>query len=726
MAVASSHGFCTLDDSSSGGDDGCVHTMSSPYKASKQFGSHLAGRWRRFGKTGEEEDFTVVAFAWWEAQALKHSSGNLGQEDLIVAVIEVHRGEAGRYLSCWSPTMLDLDHQLTFPTSGTRKCRWGIPLPEGFHPSKVDLLVQPDLKHINGERKAILLLSDDSLSTTFCIYQFQLVGEPLISNDPYRDSLKYFVLAQCVTVNDIGSPADLFIASAFFGFNLRIHSNHDPLYIATLGVLRFPGTGMDALSVNRHNVVAVGPVLATMPETDITSIWKADFIQGKQLTKATGKLNIIVWILELTDGSFFAWFVPCAFTSSDSEKLLEALDSETKKSTSRFIHPECLVLGYAAPTGRSSLWLHRSAAQPSRSFLLNMTPTSVYGCILGSGQGLQKFHRSLGEHFEQEQFRSDFLEHETLGPCDFVLSFPAFLPSYYSQLLDGLSNLEHVFRQLETRIRSSVYYDISFKSLQLLISRLVEEIGALTVPSTTQRTTSSIFAAMVEFARAYTTPLQFAAVMLEIGRQLEPCYFDSLFPLPKAPNNLGLEGDETVLDLYDLSLDYGSILASASSLPLQKDSETLKRNCQLILNHCLDAIDVYFDLYGNTGFDVVSEEQLVLCDVFRYTFKLEDAHEESSEEDYSSDDTSTYSRNGDARLSIFCGIWGRSKPSGLEMKVDNDIKYTCTNKNEAPVETGARMVGRYLIKFALVQEHWKKAAALAMLVVGESTLGLNT
>ncbi|GKY99480.1 hypothetical protein MPSEU_000902200 [Mayamaea pseudoterrestris] len=740
VAVASLRGFCTCDIRSDNVENACAPSPSIEHVRSR-----TPRRWRRFGKVSEEGRFTVLALTWWEGHTRCSGEGII-REDLIIVVIEVREGDgAGRYLSCWSPNILDLDHQLLFPASAMRKYRWGVPLPNNFHPASLDILSQPDTTQNNGTRRAIVLLSDDSAVTSFQIYQLQLVVEPLLANDPYKDALTYFVLARCAAANEIGTPADLLLSSGFFGFNLEIstQSRQDQAHIgiATIAARRSPAQGLDAICVNHGSIVAVGSILATRADKtacEVVNVWRADYLQKQKLNITTISLDVMVWLLELTDGSFVSWFVPVTYVAANNERLLNPIEVGVTNNCRNFVRPRRLILGYTTPAGKATTWLHQSTSEPSKNLMLAAAPMSEYGCMLGCGQAVLKFHQELGEDFERDKFRSDFLGHEVLVPSAFILSFPAFLPSYYSQVLDNLgtmskiqAEMEPFYWRLEKRIQSSTYQDIAFKSLQLLLTRLVEEIGDITERQEACRITESVFATIVEFARYTITPLQFAAVFIEIGRQLEPRYLNALFPLPNSLTERDSHDGDTLLDLYEMSLDYGSILAASSSLPLLHDTETLQHNCHLILGHCLDAIEVYFESFGHTGFDVVSEEQFVLCDVFRYALKLEDVDSQPFVETDSSDDDDSMSTNftNSGRSPIFCGMLGRSQPRTTDAKVNSKASYVCGNDctqvYEATIDNGACMVGHYLIKLVFKQEQWRKAAALAILVVGDSTTGLD-
>lgn len=747
VAVASSRGFCTMDVRSTHRGNQCVFV--SPQNHHPNHG-HRRGRrsWRRFGKV-EEDRIKVLAFSWWEAPITRNA--NSEGEDLLIAIIEVKNGDGtGTYLSCWSPKSLDFDHQLIFPISSKQESPWGVALPTGSQPSSMQILEQPidSEKGLcqDGQRKAILLISSDSLTSRFYIYQLQLVFEPLISTESRRNMLTHFVLAHYAASNEIGSPTQLLLLSGSFGFDFRNKSPlmHDLKFVATLGVIRYPGEGLDCISVDQSAIVAVGPVLDCSQfhykshyKSEVVGVWHSDYVKGNKLHDTWRGIDYFVYLVELTDGSFFSWFVPCATDRFDGEKLVQAFPSHERKRHPRFIHKECLVLGYCTAAGKSSLWLHKPPVHSQKTLRVGATPGSVHGCALGAGQAVLRLHRSLGEQFETELFRVDFLNHEALGPSDLHLSFPFFGPSFYSQLLDALedttgnqSNIDSILWRLEARIRSSACQDVCFKSLQLLLSRLVEYVGSLKRKHTTDPLSYSMVAALVEFSRSHMSPLHFAGSILEIGRHLEPCHVDSLFPLPMIDGQR-MEIGETVMDLLYIALDNGSVSIAASSLPLLVDNAVLKSTCQSILQHCLETVDKYFDSYFDSGYYMLSEEQLVASDVLRYSFKLVDAVNERCDETDSSDDelAANYSRSGRGGFSIFCGLFGYKHQNGkMNGHLIEDVSYAETVGKAAQMDVtmdeGAALVSQYLNRYVFQSGHWKKAAALAMLLIGESTSGL--
>ena len=111
---------------------------------------------------------------------------------------------------------------------------------------------------------------------------------------------------------------------------------------------------------------------------------------------------------------------------------------------------------------------------------------------------------------------------------------------------------------LGQRLRSTPLKDTAMMSLQLFILRAVEDIAAAAKQKNSNKSKPSsssgggkkkknqtdrlwiaqeVYATLVEAIRLETTPLQFATLFIEVGRQIEPSCFPYLFPLPPAPNN---------------------------------------------------------------------------------------------------------------------------------------------------------------------------------------------
>jgi hypothetical protein len=153
------------------------------------------------------------------------------------------------------------------------------------------------------------------------------------------------------------------------------------------------------------------------------------------------------------------------------------------------------------------------------------------------------------------------------------------------------------------------------------------------------RLSQSLLSAIVDATRRCTSNLQFASLFLEIGRQIEPSNLEYLFPLPlpdnfvKANSTKTYSSDDDVLDnanassvvdLFTICIDGGSLAASASALPLLTSKAEARFYCGLLLDEAID------NFVNNTdsskfNFDKTEEERRALGDFFRFGMKLEDA-----------------------------------------------------------------------------------------------------
>jgi hypothetical protein len=152
------------------------------------------------------------------------------------------------------------------------------------------------------------------------------------------------------------------------------------------------------------------------------------------------------------------------------------------------------------------------------------------------------------------------------------------------------------------------------------------------------RLSQSLLSAIVDATRRCTSNLQFASLFLEIGRQIEPSNLEYLFPLPLPDNFVETNSAKTyssddildsanarsVVDLFTICIDGGSLAASASALPLLTSKAEARYYCGLLLDEAIDNFVNNTDS-GECNFDKTEEERRALGDFFRFGMKLEDA-----------------------------------------------------------------------------------------------------
>jgi hypothetical protein len=151
-----------------------------------------------------------------------------------------------------------------------------------------------------------------------------------------------------------------------------------------------------------------------------------------------------------------------------------------------------------------------------------------------------------------------------------------------------------------------------------------------------------LFQQVVEAVRQCTTRLQFASLFLEVGRQVEPNCFDHLFPIPVYSDLFDREQKEheidvarvmkiepaepaSVGDLVALCSKEGSVLASASALPLLGTKRRSREHCEELLRQSLRVVAKNASSVKSARFDFTEEERQVIGDIFRFGIKLEDA-----------------------------------------------------------------------------------------------------
>ena len=774
VAVASSRGLCSLDCGEAFGE------------ASSSGRAQVLPRWYRLGNETEESQLKVISFGWWEGPNPGEEDTMNVLDDILIALIEIDEGPtSGFYLSCWAQKRLDFDHQL-LRCEGEFKTGFGARLADDFHPSKIDILADVSGCAGDSSRKAVILITDKSVETSFVVYQLQVVSGEGTRPRSYKELLPFYVVATQASTNTIGDPAELFLAGAYFGFDLcKEMADFEftaEYYVATIGIIRTSGQGVDAISLVGSSIGGVGQVIhhaRDRCDSEVARYWLADFVKERPLNteKHSFALDSLVWIFQTVSGALITWSVPLPYAPGDVEILLEnpPTNDESRKLFSLPVHGTSMVLGFRASAGKTSLWMQQPAMGARKVYPVGSVPRSPFGCVLGAGQDCRKIHRSLGEDFEQQLFRPDFLEHELLRPGDFEIALPTYIPSLYSFGMDmstangdrctcSLSLHEHIMRSTT----SALYSDSALTSLQLLILRVVERIAGLVGGgeklSASCALTKNVFSSLVDALKKSLSPLQFAAFFLDVARQIEPSFAAFIFPIPGSTGSRGESAD----DLCNLALKHGSISIAVSSLPLHNDGIIMQASCAAIFHHCLYGIGRAFEEPSESSFDFVLEERATVRDIFRYALKLEDCTSPSVRNDHASvhsvdSDGSIDGDSGSRRgFTLMCGLsrfFSRRKEesdvgkaaasfiSGGFTDNGNDKKYLNggygmidladdTDSHTEVIEWVeaqgvAGMTARYLLSTvfhsnSVVEDSgWKRASAMATLLLGDGSTGLH-
>ena len=181
-------------------------------------------------------------------------------------------------------------------------------------------------------------------------------------------------------------------------------------------------------------------------------------------------------------------------------------------------------------------------------------------------------------------------------------------------------------------------------ALRLLILRSVEMLSHADRKHTKEKSdvthsallvTMALFSEVVDAVRRCTSNLQYASLFLEVGRQVEPSCLSHLFPLPAPGKTYKLDAASdvkrlnktsarSVMELFSLCIDNGSLAASASALPLLGSRIQSRNFCDLLLARSIEAFVKNTDS-AESKFDSSEEERRVIGDIFRFGMKLEDA-----------------------------------------------------------------------------------------------------
>ena len=718
-------------------------------------------RWHRFSNDLNERSFRVVAMAWWEGRT--DAKEDFMAEDLLVSVVAVSQGGqdalTAHYLSCWSPSRLDLQHQLFRQVSKEphigHDSQWGIRLADDIFSVSISILEEPTEHGTASQgspRKAMILLSNDSLAKDFMVFQAQLVRRSQSSAVTYSEKQPCAALIRCVGEYNLGYPSDLFLAGGSFAFDLlstRKGTNQSDLldYVATIGAIRRGSTGFDAIAVSASEVFAIEsvplPSCSHSHFVEVTTYW---------LSEVAAMLHTFVWTLQLSDGSLICWSVPFCATVEDHAALVQNVSSAkglwTTEGDCQTLVESCnLLLGSLCKTGSTETWMQLSSTTSKQEFPLGPLPGSDSGVVLVSGQMCRKLHRQLGQDFEKDDFSADFLGYEIFGPCDFLLFPPAIVSALYMFLQNP--DAVHVKQHLLWRLGSYPFLDSAIIVLRLLALRAVE------IHASTSSSNRSVLKSVTMLVRDLVSPLKFATFFLELGRQLEPKCFDHLHPLPD-PHMQELS------DLINTILESGCLEISVASLPLLEDRLHSSALCTFILNHCLHKLTI------PSGQIFPEEEARITPDVFRYGLKLSDpdGYDEELNTDQLSeaindsmandsirsqrneciqdDEETPYTESNGA--SYFCGLskfFGPSRRPNIEKKatmdaasstsdngfdfdVNDDVELVKPLTNEGPASivspspTAAGVVARHMLRpiFTKGLPDWPEVGRISELVLG--------
>jgi hypothetical protein len=589
-------------------------------------------RWYLLGSDVIAQSFQVVCFSWWEGSEETVSVHDKFSDDILVTVVKTKdEGNISYFLSCWSKSKLDLNHQLLLDCSGANCFSpWGLKLAQDFIPSKLSVFGQP-LVSKGVPRKSYILLTSDNESTEYLCFQLQ-VNSAESSRRNKLDTRLYRVLSVLVGEGSIGGQGDIFIAGASFDFNLGVRNPRasSNSHLVTIGVARESGAGLDAMALSRNGVSLVGEIVssncADARSSSVSSICQSWSIVSRASTTSR---PVTVWIIHLLDDRIVTWIVP-SFNNEegdcDSELCFEEMESNIPKDHLFFpVHTASSKLGWSAFSGKASDWMQAPVATTSTEFTLGPLQLGPADCMIAVTQQCHKLHRSFDDRRESLLFRCDFLKNEIFAPSAFRVKPPGLLPTFYSvanqTIAADIWNQTTILQNYPVRVfKQSTSHEAFMLAIQVFFLRVLEKLtnseASLLDPN--QCLLQQLLATSVESARMASSPLHFSMFFLEVGRQIEPGSFEKLFPLPSSS---WMVGHEEVLDLLEMALDQGALDVATGTLPMLTSQQVTSQYCYHILRALLHKL-VRRNGAGPKMGPRLQHEMSIIGDLFRYASKI--------------------------------------------------------------------------------------------------------
>jgi len=195
--------------------------------------------------------------------------------------------------------------------------------------------------------------------------------------------------------------------------------------------------------------------------------------------------------------------------------------------------------------------------------------------------------------------------------------------------------------------------ETTFAALRAIISFLTELISkkeerSLDEEAERKRVLKSIQAALARITMSALVQVQFISLFLNVGRQLEPHHFKSLFPLSLSSDIQDSTQILTLQDLFDMAVEDGSFSVPSAALPLFSNKKAVHSLCINLLHHCIVQV---FNLNDSCSVDTtcLREECRSIQQLYSYILKVEDSErvlQLSSLEDSNYENLSYESRHG--------------------------------------------------------------------------------
>ncbi len=183
--------------------------------------------------------------------------------------------------------------------------------------------------------------------------------------------------------------------------------------------------------------------------------------------------------------------------------------------------------------------------------------------------------------------------------------------------------------RLSHNIQQMHSYETTFAGLRAIVSFLTELEAENESQNTREEIETCKFlqkmqAALVRITISALFQLQFVSLFLNVGRQLEPHHFHSLFPLSLSTKQNVSNQSLNLQDLFDMAVADGSFSVPAAALPLFSDRRTVHNLCVNLLHHCISTIFSFSDAHSiQVGY--LREEFRSMQQLYCYTVKLEDS-----------------------------------------------------------------------------------------------------
>ena len=558
---------------------------------------------------------------------------------------------------------LGFDHQLirSIFTGDRSSARFGIELPEGFSPSSISILPDSLSTETYAKRRATLLLASccGDAAVSYNFYQLQLSEFSALKGESELCTVSC-ALAACGILDDEHSfcNSSIFLASSSFNFDLicpekgkecshmmstaRNTNTHVPtatnmdVYhsLCTLGIIKYPGNGIRGASISPGGVSLFANL---KPLVDVSYFFLSDVI-------ATDKGAIFIWAFELTDGTMICWSV----SSYDDPQLETASrmsqDGNYALRTTSFEPPYQIkinnesnnYMGSIAAVGNSTMWMQDSSNQNRPDVLIGSVPGNIHGCTMRVGQGSKALYRMVPGDFDNSVFASSFLDHDVLCPSDTVLTTPTFAVALVNFLLGKsrthtkngrCTNEPHfskIFQHYALAMDTIQCEDPLLTTMRILIFRFVEMLAANSVNGKNVKMVlaKSLYSNVTILARESLSDVNFAILLVGLGRQIEPSCLPYLFPVP-AKHKTSSEGD-SVDDLLEVMLGRGSLSSALSALPLLPSKSLSMEMCKCLLHHCFQRLMSALSTSSTINFDDSTAERAGLVSLSRFGMQLED------------------------------------------------------------------------------------------------------